>query len=40
MLDDQDNYIIAILEADDEAWAKGCHSGLEWEKLYWKMDVE
>ena len=40
MLDDQGNYIMAKFEAYDDAWAKDCHSGLEWEVLSWKMDEE
>ena len=35
-LDDQGNYSITKLESYDEAWAKECHSGLEWELLSWK----
>ena len=28
------------LKSYDEAWAKDCHSGLEWEMLSWQLDVE
>ena len=34
------NYSMAKLKSYDDAWAKDCHSGLEWEMLSWKMDVE
>ena len=40
MLDGQGNYSMAKLEAYDDAWAKDCHSGLEWEVLSLKMDQE
>ena len=33
-------YSMAKLKYYDDAWAKDCHSGLEWEMLSWKMDVE
>jgi len=32
-------YSMAKLKYYDDAWAKDCHSGLEWEMLSWKMDV-
>ena len=31
---------MATLKSHDDAWAKDCHSGLEWELLSWKMDEE
>ena len=40
ILDDQGNYSMANVKSHDDAWAKDCHSGLEWELLSWKMDEE
>ena len=40
ILDDQGNYSMAKLKSYDDARAKDCHSGLEWEMLSWKMDLE
>lgn len=40
MLDDNGNYSLAKVEAHDEAWARDCQSGLDWEMLSWKMDEE
>ena len=34
------NYSLEKLETYDSTWAKECYSGLEWEVLSWKMDVE
>ena len=34
------NYSLEKLETYDDAWAKDCYSGLEWEVLSWKMDEE
>ena len=40
LLDDNGNYCLTKVQSHDKEWARACHSGLEWEKLSWKMDVE
>ena len=40
ILDNNRNYSLEKLRAHDDEWAQGCYSGLEWEVLSWKMDVE
>ena len=40
MFDEDGNYNIERVRAHDEAWAQDCFSGLEWEVLSHKMDIE
>ena len=40
ILEKTGNYSVDKLETYDSTWAKECYSGLEWEVLSWKMDVE
>ena len=40
LLDDKGCYFPEKLEGHDQAWARQCASGLEWEILSWRMDEE
>ena len=40
ILDENGNYSAVKLRAYDEAWALDCFSGLGWEILSYKMDIE
>ena len=40
ILDDNGKYSLVKVQSHDDAWARDCHSGLVWEMLSWKMDVE
>ena len=40
ILEKTGNYSLEKLETYDSTWAQECYSGLEWEVLSWKMDVE
>ena len=40
ILDENGNYSAVKLRAYDEAWALDCFSGLGWDILSYKMDIE
>ena len=40
ILDEDGNYSMALLEGHDRDWYLDIQTGLEWEELHWKMDVE
>ena len=40
ILDEHGNYSMIKLQGHDGAWYELCISGLKWEVLSWKMDVE
>ena len=40
ILDEDGNYSMALLKGHDPDWFSDIQTGLEWEELHWKMEVE